>query len=142
MTELQAALGASQMKRLDEYVAKRHQLANQYNEHLADLPITLPWQHTDSYSGFHLYVVRINTRQLNKTHRQVFEALSANGIGVNLHYIPVHTQPYYQLMGFKYGDYPESERYYSESISLPMFQSLSRPQQDNVISALKNVLTE
>ena len=101
MTELQAALGISQMQRLDEFVAQRHSLAERYNQLLADLPLTLPWQHPDSYSGLHLYVIRLQLNKIKKTHRQVFEELREAGIGVNLHYIPVHTQPYYQVMGFK-----------------------------------------
>ena len=136
MTELQAALGVSQMARLDQYVARRHELAARYDTLLADLPITRPWQHPDSYSGLHLYVIRLQLDQINKTHRQVFDALSEQGIGVNLHYIPVHTQPYYQQMGFKAGDLPEAERYYAEAISLPMFQTLSEEQQDQVLAAL------
>src|SRR5690554_3557585 len=110
MTELQAALGISQMQRLDEFVAQRHALAKRYDELLADLPIILPWQHADSYSGLHLYVIRLRLNQISKTHLQVFEELRAAGIGVNLHYIPVHMQPYYQNMGFKAGDFPETER--------------------------------
>ena len=140
MTELQAALGISQMQRLDNYVARRHELAQRYNQLLQDLPITTPWQHPDSYSGLHLYVIRLQLDQISKTHRQVFEALREQGIGVNLHYIPVHTQPYYQRMGFKAGDFQESERYYAEAISLPMFQTLTEVQQDLVIAALKKVL--
>ncbi len=140
MTELQAALGVSQMERLDQYVARRHQLAQRYDQLLASLPVTTPWQHPDSYSGLHLYVIRLQLDRIGKTHRQVFEALRALGIGVNLHYIPVHTQPYYQAMGFKLGDFPESERYYAEAISLPMFQTLSEDQQDTVVSALNQVL--
>lgn len=141
MTELQAALGVSQMERLDQYVARRHQLAQRYDELLAGLPLTTPWQHPDSYSGLHLYVIRLQLDKITKTHRQVFEALRELGIGVNLHYIPVHTQPYYQHMGFQAGDYPEAERYYAEAISLPMFQTMSEAQQDEVIAAVRKALT-
>jgi UDP-4-amino-4,6-dideoxy-N-acetyl-beta-L-altrosamine transaminase len=140
MTELQAALGVSQMERLDQYVARRHQLARRYDDLLASLPVTTPWQHPDSYSGLHLYVIRLQLDKLGKTHRQVFEALRALGIGVNLHYIPVHTQPYYQGMGFHAGDFPEAERYYGEAISLPMFQTMSEEQQDAVVAALGKAL--
>ena len=136
MTELQAALGVSQMQRLDAYVTRRHQLACRYDALLAGLPVTTPWQHADGYSGLHLYVIRLQLDKMGKTHRQVFEALRALGIGVNLHYIPVHTQPYYQRMGFKSGDFPEAERYYAEAISLPMYSSLSDAQQDCVVAAL------
>ncbi|MDT8904333.1 UDP-4-amino-4,6-dideoxy-N-acetyl-beta-L-altrosamine transaminase [Pseudomonas sp. NFACC09-4] len=140
MTELQAALGVSQMVRLDQYVARRHQLARRYDELLAELPVTTPWQHPDSYSGLHLYVIRLQLDKLQKTHRQVFESLREQGIGVNLHYIPIHTQPYYQRMGFKVGNFPFAESYYSEAISLPMFQTMSEEQQDTVISALREVV--
>lgn len=140
MTELQAALGASQMQRLDQFVARRHELFQRYNELLADLPIILPWQHPDSYSGMHLYVIRLRLDRIAKSHKQVFEELREQGVGVNLHYIPVHTQPYYRQMGFKAGDFPNAERYYAEAISLPMFQGLDEAQQDQVISALKKVL--
>lgn len=137
MTELQAALGVSQMTRLDHYVARRHLLAGNYDTLLADLPITRPWQHPDSYSSLHLYVIRLKLGQVGNTHLQVFDALHAQGIAVNLHYIPVHIQPYYQQMGFKVGDFPEAERYYAEAISLPMFQTLTETQQKHVLAALK-----
>ncbi|WP_308367624.1 MULTISPECIES: UDP-4-amino-4,6-dideoxy-N-acetyl-beta-L-altrosamine transaminase [unclassified Microbulbifer] len=140
MTELQAALGISQMERLDHYVARRHQLAGRYNDLLVDLPVTIPWQHSDGYSGLHLYVIRLQLGKLQKSHRQVFESLREQGVGVNLHYIPVHTQPYYQRMGFKLGDFPQAESYYNEAISLPMFQTMSDEQQDRVTAALSEVL--
>lgn len=140
MTELQAALGVSQMQRLDAYVARRHQLAQRYNELLRELPLTTPWQHPDSYSGLHLYVIRLQLGKIDRTHVQVFETLRELGIGVNLHYIPVHTQPYYQRIGFKVGDFPEAERYYAEAISLPMFQTMSENQQDVVVTALRKAL--
>lgn len=140
MTEMQAALGVSQMARLDDYVARRHAIAARYDTLLADLPITRPWQHPDSYSGLHLYVTRLQLNQINKTHCQVFDALREEGIGVNLHYIPVHTQPYYQQMGFMAGDFPEAERYYAEAISLPMFQTMSEAQQDQVVATLRETL--
>jgi len=140
MTELQAALGVSQMERLDDYVSRRHALAKRYDEQLADLPVTLPWQHPDSYSGLHLYVIRLRLDQIDRTHREVFEALRKRGIGVNLHYIPVPTQPYYQRMGFKAGDFPEAERYYAEAISLPMYPTMTTAQQDQVVSALSKAL--
>lgn len=140
MTELQAALGVSQMQRLDAYVARRHELARRYDQLLSALPVTTPWQHSDSYSGLHLYVIRLKLEKIKKNHRQVFENLREHGIGVNLHYIPVHIQPYYQRMGFKASDCPEAVRYYNEAISLPMFQTLTETQQNEVISALDKVL--
>lgn len=140
MTDLQAALGFSQMERLDQFVARRHQLARRYDVLLSTLPVITPWQHPDSYSGLHLYVIRLQLGKINKSHRQIFEALRDLGIGVNLHYIPVHTQPYYQRMGFKAGDFPQAEGYYGEAISLPMFQTMSDEQQDEVIAALTKAL--
>lgn len=140
MTELQAALGLSQLQRLDQFVARRHELATRYERLLAALPVITPWQHPDSYSGLHLYVVRLKLEQIGKSHREVFESLRKQGIGVNLHYIPVHTQPYYQRMGFKQGDFPEAERYYAQAISLPMFQSMTDAQQDEVVAALQRAL--
>ncbi|PAU54943.1 UDP-4-amino-4,6-dideoxy-N-acetyl-beta-L-altrosamine transaminase [Pseudomonas sp. PIC25] len=140
MTELQAALGVTQLERLDRYVARRHELARRYDQLLAGLPVTTPWQHPDSYSGLHLYVIRLQLETLRSSHRQVFESLREQGIGVNLHYIPVHTQPYYQRMGFQAGDFPEAERYYREAISLPMFQTMTEQQQDKVVGILREVL--
>jgi UDP-4-amino-4,6-dideoxy-N-acetyl-beta-L-altrosamine transaminase len=136
MTDLQAALGVSQMTRLTHYVSRRHEIAERYNKQLAELPLTLPWQHPDSYSAYHLYVIRLQLDKISATHLQVFEALRAKDILVNLHYIPVHTQPYYQQMGFKQGDYPEAERYYREAISIPMHPSLTDAEQDQVVSVL------
>jgi len=142
MTELQAALGVSQMMRLDGYVTRRHQLARRYDEILASLPVTIPWQHPDSYSGLHLYPIRLQLNNNDRSHVQVFEFLRAEGIGVNLHYIPVHTQPYYTRMGFKPEDFPQAQAYYREAISLPMYQTLTDAQQDQVVSALSGALTK
>lgn len=136
MTELQGALGVSQMKRLDQYVDFRHQLARRYDKLLAGFNLVTPWQHPDTYSGLHLYVIRLNLKVASRSHLQVFESLRAQGIGVNLHYIPVYRHPYYQRMGFKPSDFPNSEAYYNEAISLPMYQTLSTSQQDDVITAL------
>jgi len=139
MTELQAALGLSQMQRLDEFVAKRHAISKRYDQLLADLPVVTPWQHSDSYSGLHLYVIRLKLNEIGRTHLQVFEGLRAAGIGVNLHYIPVHTQPYYEGLGFKAGYCPEAERYYAEAVSLPMYPGLTEAQQDRVIDVLREL---
>jgi len=140
MTELQAALGISQMKRLDDFVVARHHLSDRYNELLKGLPVTLPFQLANTYSGLHLYVIRLSLEQLSLTHREVFDALRNRGIGVNLHYIPVHTQPYYEKLGFSLGDFPESERYYREAISLPMFHGMREEEQDTVVQVLTDVL--
>nr|WP_024592447.1 UDP-4-amino-4,6-dideoxy-N-acetyl-beta-L-altrosamine transaminase [Pseudoalteromonas sp. TB13] len=140
MTELQAALGVSQMNRLSEFVSARHELAVRYYDKLASLPIVLPYQLPNTYSGLHLYVIRLNLNEISKTHKEVFDELRENGIGVNLHYIPVHLQPYYQKMGFKQGDFPNAESYYSNAISLPMFHGMTHEQQDEVISKLTLIL--
>lgn len=137
MTDLQGALGASQMTRLEAYVARRHELARRYDALLADLPVTTPWQHPDSYSGLHLYVIRLQLDKIQRTHLEVFEAMRAKNVIVNLHYIPVHTQPYYQKLGFKAGDFPVAEAYYREAISIPMYPTLTEAQQDEVVAALK-----
>ena len=140
MTELQAALGVSQMDRLDEYVATRNQLAERYNTLLAELPVTRPWQHPDSYSGRHLYVIRLRLAEIGKSHREVFEGLRASGIGVNLHYIPVHTQPYYRDLADHQGTYPEAEAYYAEAISLPLFATMTESDQNEVVARLNEIL--
>ncbi|WP_409306250.1 UDP-4-amino-4,6-dideoxy-N-acetyl-beta-L-altrosamine transaminase [Pectobacterium sp. B1J-3] len=143
MTELQAALGVSQMDRLDKFVAKRHHIAKKYDKLLANLPVYTPQYHTEkAYSGLHLYVIRLNLELITTTHKAVFDYLRANGIGVNLHYIPVHTQPYYQNMGFKQGDFPEAERYYREAISLPMFPTLTEEDQLHVVNVLSQALAQ
>lgn len=142
MTELQAALGISQMQRLDEFVTKRHQLADRYDELLQDLPIILPWQHPDSYSAVHLYVIRIPLETNNTTHLELFNTMRDAGILVNLHYIPVHMQPYYQQIGFDVGQFPEAEQYYKEAMSIPMYPAMTEEQQDKVCSMLKNILSK
>ncbi|MTI97169.1 MAG: UDP-4-amino-4,6-dideoxy-N-acetyl-beta-L-altrosamine transaminase [Marinobacter adhaerens] len=141
MTELQAALGVSQMARLDDFVNRRHELARRYDELLADLPVVTPWQHPDSYSGLHLYVIRLKLAEIRASHREVFELLREQGIGVNLHYIPVHAQPYYSAMGFAPEDFPEAMHYYNEAISIPMYHGLTFEQQDAVVTALKQALS-
>ncbi len=141
ITDIQAALGLSQMQRLNEFVSKRHSIAQHYNELLSNLPIVIPWQHPDSYSSFHLYLIRLQLDKINKTHRQVYEALRTEGILVNLHYIPVYLQPYYEKMGFKRGYCSEAEKYYSEAISIPMYPGLTEQQQDDVIAALNLIIT-
>jgi UDP-4-amino-4,6-dideoxy-N-acetyl-beta-L-altrosamine transaminase len=140
MTELQAALGISQLTRLDEYVARRHHLAQRYDRLLAELPLLTPWQHPDGYSGLHLYVIRLRLDRIRTSHREVFEALREQGIGVNVHYIPVHTQPYYGRMGFQSSDFLEAERYYAEAISLPIYPAMGEENQDRVIAALQKAL--
>lgn len=140
MTDLQAALGLSQMQRLDEFVAKRHAIARAYHESLAGAPVIRPWQHPDSYSGLHLYVIRFKLSEIRRTYRELFDAMRAAGVGVNLHYIPVYRQPYYEGRGFKQGYCPVAERYYADAISLPMYPSLTEEQQGQVVGALDRAI--
>jgi len=141
MTELQAALGVSQMMRLTKFVSTRHKIAERYNLLLKDLPVQIPYQLEKTYSAMHLYVIRLQLDEILMTHREVFDELRANQIAVNLHYIPVHIHPYYKAMGFGYGDFPEAEKYYKEAISLPMYPGLSQSDQDKVIQVLTCSLT-
>jgi UDP-4-amino-4,6-dideoxy-N-acetyl-beta-L-altrosamine transaminase len=124
MTELQAALGISQMNRLEQFIHERRRLAREYDSLLSSLPIQLPYQHPDSVSAYHLYPICINEQSLGVSRKEVFEKLRAFNIGVNVHYIPVHLQPYYQKMGFKAGQFPEAEKYYSGAISIPLYVGL------------------
>ncbi|MEZ8859666.1 UDP-4-amino-4,6-dideoxy-N-acetyl-beta-L-altrosamine transaminase [Vibrio sp. 10N.247.311.51] len=140
MTELQAALGVSQMKRLNEFVSARHELAQGYYTRLENLPLILPYQLPDTYSGLHLFVIRLKLDDISLSHPQVFDTLRKRGVGVNLHYIPVHIQPYYQDLGFSEGDFPESEQYYCEAISLPMFHGMTEEQQNTVVEVLTDIL--
>lgn len=140
LTDIHAALGLSQMKRLEEFVETRNQIANRYTKVLAHLPVTVQLQPPDVYSAFHLYVIRLHLPKTKKTHREVFEALRATGIGVNLHYIPVYRQPYYARMGFNPSHFPESERYYAEAISIPMYSGLSENLNQIVMTAIKKCL--
>jgi UDP-4-amino-4,6-dideoxy-N-acetyl-beta-L-altrosamine transaminase len=137
MTDLQAALGVSQMKRLDDFVARRHVLAARYDELLAALPVRLPVRHPEHLSGLHLYVVVLENPSRR---RAVFDAMRAAGIGVNVHYIPVHLQPHYRAMGFGAGDFPAAEAYYAGTISLPMYATLTEAQQDYVVEKLTEAL--
>lgn len=140
MTEMQAALGVSQMSRLHDFVAKRNELATRYDELLKDLPLITPKQSDDSYSGRHLYVIRLKLSEIALSHKEVFEQLREKGLGVNLHYIPVHTQPYYKELGFVAGQFIESEKYYTDAISIPLFHTMTQEQQDKVVSVLTEVL--
>lgn len=141
MTEFQAALGISQMSRLNDFVDRRRQLARRYDDLLGNLPIIRPWQHADCCSCFHLYVIRLQLAGIRKSQGQVFDELRSQDIGVNLHYIPVHTQPYYRAMGFKFGDFSEAELYYTEAISLPIFPTLSDSCQDHVVETLSRIIS-
>ncbi len=136
MTDIQAALGISQMKRLNEFVVDRHKIAATYNKLLASMPITQPFQHDETYSAFHLYVIRLKLDSINLSHRQVFEGMRKIGVGVNLHYIPIYRQPYYSRMGYEPNSFPESERYYKEAISLPIYPGLEEKQQKMIVNAI------
>ncbi len=125
MTDIQAALGISQLERLDQYILKRHELSKIYTQLLSHLPITLPYQLPGTHSGLHLYVIKLNLSKISVTHKEVFIKLREKGVGVNVHYIPVHLQPYYKEMGFSKGDFPKAETYYQEAISLPMYPGLT-----------------
>ncbi|VVT32208.1 UDP-4-amino-4,6-dideoxy-N-acetyl-beta-L-altrosamine transaminase [Rhizobium sp. EC-SD404] len=140
MTELQAALGLSQLRRLNDFIAHRHRLADRYDEDLRALAVDLPRRPADSLSSLHLYVVQLRLDEIALSHRQVFEGLRQRDIGVNLHYIPIYRQPYYRALGFRPGHCPNAEAYYARAISIPIFHGMTEPQQDQVVAALKEVL--
>jgi UDP-4-amino-4,6-dideoxy-N-acetyl-beta-L-altrosamine transaminase len=140
MTDICAALGLSQMSRLDRFVSRRRELAARYDTKLSTLPVITPWQHPDSFSSYHLYVARLKLGSFKSTHRQVYDAMRAQGILVNLHYIPVYRQPYFESMGFAKGYCLEAERYFAEAISLPMYPGLTEGQQDFVVETLRTAV--
>jgi UDP-4-amino-4,6-dideoxy-N-acetyl-beta-L-altrosamine transaminase len=140
MTDLHAALGSSQLVRLDEYIARRNALALRYDQALRDLPLQLPTVQAGSRSAFHLYVTRLKPGAGTKTHRQVFDALRQSGIGVNLHYIPVHLQPYYRELGFVDGQFPQAEEHGRSALTLPLYPALTDSEQDQVIAAVKGAV--
>jgi len=140
MTDIQAALGLSQMQRLDEFVTRRHEVAERYDIKLKSFLLTTPYQASGNYSSYHLYPIRIRGADSKKTQREVYMALLKKGVGANLHYIPVHRQPYYENLGFQAGDFPEAESFHKEVISIPMHPMLRLESQDFVISALSQGL--
>ena len=142
MTELQAALGLSQLDMLDDCVQLRAQIAGEYNQRLQGLALTLPKQAHDSFSAWHLYIIRINQDSLTITHRQLFEALHADGIGVNLHYIPIYRQPFFAAMGFRKEDFPQAEQFYREAMSIPLFHQITNTQQTEVVNSLAKFVAE
>lgn len=140
MTDMQAALGISQLARLDAYVARRNALALRYDGALFDLPLQRPTVAAGNRSAFHLYVVRLRADAAPSRRREVFDAMRGRGIGVNLHYMPVHLQPYYVALGFRRGQYPESEAYGATAVTLPLFPTMTEAQQDEVVAAMRDVL--
>jgi UDP-4-amino-4,6-dideoxy-N-acetyl-beta-L-altrosamine transaminase len=140
MTDIQAALGLSQLKRLDEFVEKRHEIAARYDEELKDLPLVIPYQEKNGYSSYHLYVIRLKAFGYGISQQQVFQRMRSNGIDINLHYIPVYLQPHYQALGFRRGYCPEAESYFKETMSIPMYPGLTDNNQTKVILTLKEIL--
>ena len=135
ITDLQAALGESQLKKLPQFLPRRRELAARYDEKLAVLPVTCPWQHPDTLSAWHLYVIQVATDQ----RLAVYQGLKEAGIYAQVHYIPVHTQPWYRALGFRPGDFPVAENYYAGALSLPMYFSLTDAEQDRVIHCLRSL---
>ena len=142
MPDLNAALGISQIQRLDELVLRRHQISGQYNELLSGLPVVLPHHLEGTYSALHLYVIRLKLNEVKSPHRQVFESLRNEGIGVNLHYIPVHTQPYYRQFCFNDDDFPETMHYYKEAISLPIYPGLTQKQIFEIVDKVRECVSD
>jgi UDP-4-amino-4,6-dideoxy-N-acetyl-beta-L-altrosamine transaminase len=135
LTDMQAALGLSQLRRLDQYVNQRHSLAKNYDRLLQDKPVVIPFQHSDCYSSFHLYVVRLQLDEMRVGQREVFERLRSNGIMVNLHYIPLYKQPYYSKSPSRV-EFPEAERYYKEAVTLPLFPTLDAQVLENIVDVM------
>ncbi len=136
MTDIQAAIGLSQLQRLASYVDRRNDLARRYDARLRDLPLQLPTVHPGTRSAFHLYVVRVRPELAGAKRARIFDDLRRRGIGVNVHYMPVHLHPYYRQLGFRGGQYPESEAYGQTAITLPLYPKLTEQMQDQVISAV------
>ena len=139
ITDIQAALGLSQFRRLNEFVRRRNELAGRYNTLLADLPVEQPEIRSNCYSAFHLYPIVIK-ESVRVTRRDVFKKMRQKGIGVQIHYIPVHTQPFYRRLGFQLGDFPRAEAYYARTISLPLFYDLTESEQDYVVGSLAEAI--
>ena len=140
MTDIQAALGFSQLERINQFVERRRYLAGRYDRLLEGLPLKTPWQHPDSKSAWHLYVVRLQLEELSKSRRQIFDELRKLGIQVHVHYIPVYRQPYYQQLGFRKGYCPEAESYYEAALTLPLHFRLTEAEQDYVVEMMGKVL--
>jgi UDP-4-amino-4,6-dideoxy-N-acetyl-beta-L-altrosamine transaminase len=140
LTDLQAALGSSQLVRLDEFIMRRHEIAQRYDNAFENLPVITPHQNKDARSSYHLYVLKLKLNELRKTQGEIFQALHEAGIMVNLHYIPIHLQPYYKHLGFHKGQFEVAEKYYSEAMSIPMYSKLTDDDQGRVIDTITTVL--
>ena len=140
ITDIQAALGISQLKRVDSYIQKRRKIVEVYNKAFKNLPLILPSELSYCQSSWHLYIIRLKLDEIQKTLKEVHVELLNYEIGVNLHYIPIHTHPYYQKRGFKKGDFPQSERFYSQAISLPIHPNLKKEEQIKIIDAVKGII--
>jgi UDP-4-amino-4,6-dideoxy-N-acetyl-beta-L-altrosamine transaminase len=140
MTDIQAALGLSQLKRVDEYVKIRHKIAEFYNSELKKPNIQLPFQKPKNYSSYHLYPIRIKNNLTTKKQRKIYDELWDNDIVANLLYVPVHRHPYYENLGFKQGDFPQAEQFHREVICIPMFPKLTKEQQTKVVKSLNLIL--
>jgi len=142
MTDLQAGLGVSQLGRLPEFLRRRRELAARYDSELAGLPVQLPARRTDRESSWHLYPIVIDSSRCSRSRAEVFAAMRRAGVGVNVHYIPVHLQPYYRRLGFKPGDCPVAEARYRGALTLPLFYGMTDTQQDEVVTALRAAVAE
>lgn len=140
MTDIQAALGISQFQRLESYVEKRNEIADFYHQELSHLPLKTPKIQDNAYSSYHLYIVRLDLNNLSSSHHDIFTDLRDSGIGVNLHYIPIHLHPYYKNLGFQEGDFPNAEDFYKEAISLPLFPTISDQSLEEVVNQLTKIL--
>lgn len=142
MTDIQAALGTSQMKKLDPFVERRREIVKRYNEAFSDVPgITIPFEKDDRRSSWHLYVIRLNPEHLNADRKRIFEALRTQQIGVNVHYIPVHYHPYYRERGYEKGSYPIAEKLYEEMMTLPLFPAMEDDDVQHVIDTVKHIMS-
>jgi UDP-4-amino-4,6-dideoxy-N-acetyl-beta-L-altrosamine transaminase len=137
LNDIQAALGLNQLKRIDSFVSARRNIANTYNQLLKNLNLMRPWQDKDTRSSYHLYSIRVTE---NKYQKIVMNELYVNDISANLHYIPIHRQPYFENLGFKEGDFPEAEKYYRETVSLPIYPTLKKKEQRRVVEVLRACL--
>ena len=140
MNDIQAALGNNQIKRVNEFVSKRNKIAKRYDDLLRNLPLEKPFLIKDCYSSFHLYIIRLKIKNLEKNKLRIFLEMRNNKIGVNVHYIPIHLQPFYKNLGFKKGDYSEAETFYRQAISIPIYPDLSEEKQEFVVKTLTKLI--